>query len=177
MNQHHWAEGEEARRRYVTAIFMRLRSRDRRHRSGQRRPQSRIPASRPARSRCSLRPPGTPLGLLPGMRYSSRTSPVPARRPAAFLHRWTHRSLPGEMRNLGRNAFWMNFLRARRQNADGILDALWTALDRFCRGRPAGRRHDRTGAVPREANVNGDAGMSATQDHHGRSSAALAHGL
>ena len=24
MNQHHWAEGEEARRRYVTAIFLRL---------------------------------------------------------------------------------------------------------------------------------------------------------
>ena len=24
MNQHHWQEGDEARRRYVTAIFMRL---------------------------------------------------------------------------------------------------------------------------------------------------------
>ena len=24
MNQHHWTEGEEARRRYVTAIFLRL---------------------------------------------------------------------------------------------------------------------------------------------------------
>ena len=30
MNQHHWAEGEEARRRYVTAIFLRLHPRDRR---------------------------------------------------------------------------------------------------------------------------------------------------
>ena len=38
MNQHHWAEGEEARRRYVTAIFLRLASRGGRDRSGERRP-------------------------------------------------------------------------------------------------------------------------------------------
>ena len=43
MNQHHWAEGEEARRRYVTAIFLRLASRNRRNRSRERRPQSRFP--------------------------------------------------------------------------------------------------------------------------------------
>ena len=41
MNQHHYGEGQEARRRYVTAIFLKLDPRDAYRRSGQCRPQSR----------------------------------------------------------------------------------------------------------------------------------------
>src|SRR5580704_9086674 len=70
MNQHHWAEGEEARRRYVTAIFMRLHPE-----SGE------IEVVNAGHNPGFLVGPGvephqfvaagTPLGLLPGMSYTS----------------------------------------------------------------------------------------------------------
>ena len=69
MNQHHWAEGEESRRRYVTAIFLRLHPE-----TGEievvnagHNPGFLVePGAEPHQFHAA----GTPLGLLPGMRYS-----------------------------------------------------------------------------------------------------------
>jgi phosphoserine phosphatase RsbU/P len=74
MNQHHWAEGEEARRRYVTAIFLRLHPEageievvNAGHNPG-------VPGPAGRAEPRQFEAAGTPLGLLPGMRYSSERS-------------------------------------------------------------------------------------------------------
>ena len=70
MNEHHWHEGEEARRRYVTAIFLRLHPEtgemevvNAGHNPGF--------LVEPDGTTRQFESAGTPLGLLPGMRYSS----------------------------------------------------------------------------------------------------------
>jgi serine phosphatase RsbU (regulator of sigma subunit) len=70
MNQHHWAEGEEARRRYVTAIFLRLHPAageievvNAGHNPGF--------LAQPGAPPRQFEAAGTPLGLLPGIRYTS----------------------------------------------------------------------------------------------------------
>ena len=76
MNQHHWAEGEEARRRYLTAIFLRLYPEageievvNAGHNPG----FLLTPGKEPRLFEAS----GTPLGLLPGMRYASERCMFP----------------------------------------------------------------------------------------------------
>ena len=93
MNQHHWAEGEEARRRYLTAIFLRLHPE-----SGEievvnagHNPGFLLPRTPPP---YEFNAAGTPLGLLPGMTYASERRPFPRRAPP-FLHRRPHRGLQG----------------------------------------------------------------------------------
>jgi serine phosphatase RsbU (regulator of sigma subunit) len=92
MNQQHWAEGEEARRRYLTAIFLRLHPEageievvNAGHNPGF--------LVTPGQPPYEFNAAGTPLGLLPGMTIYRRTPPVPPRRPPALLHRRPHRGL------------------------------------------------------------------------------------
>ena len=94
MNQHHWAEGEEARRRYVTAIFLRLHPEageievvNAGHNPGF--------LVQPGAAPRLFDAAGTPLGLLPGMRYASRAQRVSAGRAAAFLYRRADGGLQG----------------------------------------------------------------------------------
>ena len=94
MNQHHWAEGEEARRRYVTAIFLRLHPEtgeievvNAGHNPG----FLVAPGSPPHEFNAA----GTPLGLLPGMSYTSERTRLYSRRAPAFLYRRAYRSLQG----------------------------------------------------------------------------------
>src|ERR1035441_3538483 len=75
MNQHHWAEGEEARRRYVTAIFLRLHAQ-----AGEievvnagHNPGFLAQPDAPARL---FEAAGTPLGLLPGRRSEEQTPEI-----------------------------------------------------------------------------------------------------
>ena len=98
MNQHHWTEGEEARRRYVTAIFLRLHPETGKmevvnagHNPGFLRRSS---AARHMNSRSI----GTPLGLLPGMQYSIEESRFDARITAFVLYRWADGSVPRRRR-------------------------------------------------------------------------------
>jgi hypothetical protein len=110
MNQHHWAEGDEARRRYVTAIFLRLDPASRRHGGGQRRPQSRVPVGpgRCAEVQCRRNAAG------PDSRHAYSIeravfslAHVCFSTPTALL-----RCSRGD-EEFGRNVFWMNFLSAR----------------------------------------------------------------
>jgi sigma-B regulation protein RsbU (phosphoserine phosphatase) len=135
MNQHHWAEGEEARRRYVTAIFMRLHPE-----AGQ------LEVVNAGHNPGFLVEPaggvshqfdaaGTPLGLLPGMRYSTETHGfIPGSRLLFYTDGLTEVFKGDE--EFGAERLLDEFSKCPAQKADGILDALWTTLDEFSSGGP-----------------------------------------
>jgi serine phosphatase RsbU (regulator of sigma subunit) len=136
MNQHHWAEGEEARRRYVTAIFLRLD------------PQSceievvnaghnpgflLAPGAAPRQFEAA----GTPLGMLPGVHYASERSPFPDGARLLFYTDGLTEVFKGD-EEFGPERLLQHFSACSTENADGILDALWTAVKEFAEGGPQG---------------------------------------
>lgn len=136
MNQHHWQEGEEARRRYVTAIFLRLYPD-----SGQlevvncgHNPGFGI---RPDGSSCQFESTGTPLGLLPGMRYEVERCAFPPGSRLLFYTDGLTEAFHGD-EEFGPERLMEHFSRCPSTKADGILDALWTAIEDFCDGGPQG---------------------------------------
>jgi serine phosphatase RsbU (regulator of sigma subunit) len=136
MNQHQWLEGEEARRRYVTAIFLRLYPEQGEmefvnaghnpgyvlHRDG---------------SRCEIESSGTPLGLLPGMQYTVEKCNFPVGSRLLFYTDGLTEAFCGD-EEFGPERLWEDFSRCDVLNADGILDALWTAIQSFVKGGPQG---------------------------------------
>jgi serine phosphatase RsbU (regulator of sigma subunit) len=136
MNQHHWLEGEEARRRYVTAIFLRL-----------------YPGSgeieivncghnpgfvvHPDGSHCEFESTGTPLGLLPGMHYEVKRCTFPQGSRLLFYTDGLTESFRGD-EEFGPERLMDHFSRCESKEANGILDALWTAIDAFVEGGPQG---------------------------------------
>ena len=136
MNQHHWHEGEEARRRYVTAIFMRLYPQEGElevvnagHNPGI--------VIRPDGSACLFEAAGTPLGLVPGMRYSSERCPFPPGSRLLFYTDGLTEAFRGD-EEFGAERLMANFSQCSSSRADGILDALWTAIGEFVEGGPQG---------------------------------------
>ena len=134
MNQHHWLEGEEARRRYVTAIFLRLDAKrseveivNAGHNPGfvitQDGVQHQIEAA------------GTPLGLLPGMTYSSeRLIFTKGSRLLFYTDGLTEVFRNDE--EFGQDRLLQEFSNIPTPLADGILDALWVAIHGFSGGGP-----------------------------------------
>ncbi len=136
MNQHHWQDGEEARRKYVTAIFMRL-----------------FPAAgeievvnaghnpgfavHPDGSTCFFESVGTPLGLLPGMRYTSERCAFPEGSRMLFYTDGLTEAFRGD-EEFGPERLMQHFSQCPSSRADGILDALWTAIGEFVDGGPQG---------------------------------------
>jgi len=136
MNQHHWAEGEEARRRYLTAIFLRLYPEtgelvvvNAGHNPGF--------LVQPGVAPHQFEASGTPLGLLPGMRYSSeRCVFTPGARLLFYTDGLTEVFQGDE--EFGPERLLEEFLKCPEQKADGILDALWAAIEKFSAGGPQG---------------------------------------
>jgi serine phosphatase RsbU (regulator of sigma subunit) len=136
MNQHHWAEGEEARRRYLTAIFLRLHPE-----AGQievvnagHNPGFLV---EPDGTRHEFNAAGTPLGLLPGMQYSTeRHAFTPGTRLLFYTDGLTEVFRGDE--EFGPERLMDEFSRCPQLKADAILDALWTALTDFSAGSPQG---------------------------------------
>jgi serine phosphatase RsbU (regulator of sigma subunit) len=134
MNQYHWAEGEEARRRYVTAIFLRLHPE-----AGEievvnagHNPGFLVQPSAPPRQ---FDAGGTPLGLLPGMRYlSERCGFTPGARLLFYTDGLTEVFKGDE--EFGPERLLHEFLSCPAYKADGILDALWAAIEEFAEGGP-----------------------------------------
>ncbi len=134
MNQHHYQEGEEARRRYVTAIFLRL--------NAERNEIEVVNAghnpgflARPHEPVHQIEAAGTPLGLLPGMRYGSeRHEFVPGTRLLFYTDGLTEVFRGDE--EFGPERLLDNFLKCPPQKADGILDALWASIEDFSDGGP-----------------------------------------
>jgi serine phosphatase RsbU (regulator of sigma subunit) len=134
MNQHHWLEGEEARRRYVTAIFLRL--------DPKRGELEIVNAGHnpgfvvtPDGRQQQIEAASTPLGLLPGMTYASERLSFPrGSRLLFYTDGLTEVFLEDE--EFGQDRLLDEFSRAKSGNADGILDALWTAIQGFSGGGP-----------------------------------------
>jgi serine phosphatase RsbU (regulator of sigma subunit) len=129
MNQHHWAEGEEARRRYVTAIFLRLHPEageievvNAGHNPGF--------LVKPGAEPRQFEAAGTPLGLLPGMGYTSeRCGFTPGARLLFYTDGMTEVFKGDE--EFGPERLLETFSKCRARKADGILDALWAATGEF----------------------------------------------
>jgi len=134
MNEHHWREGEEARRRYVTAIFMRLY------------PElGKIEVANAGHNPGFLLMPdgtarqfeaaGTPLGLLPGMRYAVEEAPfIPGTRLLFYTDGLTEVFRGDE--EFGSERLMDEFSKYRHEEADVILDSLWATIEDFAEGGP-----------------------------------------
>jgi serine phosphatase RsbU (regulator of sigma subunit) len=136
MNQHHWTEGEEARRRYVTAIFMRLNPE-----SGEIEVVN--AGHNPGFVLDSLgrtvqfESTGTPLGLLPGMRYSSEKYVFTPGARLLFYTDGLTEVFCGE-EEFGPERLLNVFSTCSTHQADDILGALWTAIGEFAQGEKQG---------------------------------------
>ena len=136
MNQHHWAEGEQARRRYVTAIFLRLHPESGElevvnagHNPG----FLAAPGFAPRQFDAT----GTPLGLLPAMRYKTESCVfIPGSRLLFYTDGLTEVFKGDE--EFGPERLMSEFSRCPSPSADAILDALWTAIEAFSEGGPQG---------------------------------------
>jgi sigma-B regulation protein RsbU (phosphoserine phosphatase) len=134
MNQHHWSEGEEARRRYVTAIFMRLHPEtgeieviNAGHNPGF--------LVEPGAEPYQFAAAGPPLGLLPGMSYASeRRGFLPGSRLLFYTDGLTEVFKGDE--EFGPERLLDEFSKSPAEKADGILDAVWTAVEAFGEGGP-----------------------------------------
>ena len=134
MNEHHWREGEEARRRYVTAIFLRLHPElgkievvNAGHNPGF--------LVMPDGSARQFEAAGTPLGLLPGMRYSSEQSSfTPGTRLLFYTDGLTEVFRGDE--EFGPERLMEQFSRYPVERADVILDAIWATIEDFAEGGP-----------------------------------------
>ena len=134
MNQSHWEEGDETRRRYVTAIFTRFDPRtgeleavNAGHNPGY--------VLHPNGSLCQLDAVGTPLGLLPGMSYTSERCDFPTGSRLLLYTDGLTEAFCGD-EEFGSEQLIDNFSRCQPQSADAILDTLWRAIEDFCQGGP-----------------------------------------
>jgi len=134
MNQHHWQEGEEARRRYVTAIFLRLDTKrgeveivNAGHNPGF--------VITPDGVQHQIEAAGTPLGLLPGMNYSSERLPMQKGSRLLFYTDGLTEVFHGD-EEFGQDRLMLEFSNIPTYQADGILDALWVAIHGFSGGGP-----------------------------------------
>jgi len=136
MNQHHWAEGEEVRRRYVTAIFLRLHPATGElevvncgHNPGF--------LALPGGPVHELKAAGTPLGLLPGMDYSIERTVFPVGARLLFYTDGLTEVFQGD-EEFGAERLMHAFFNCPTQKADAILNALWEAVLAFSAGGPQG---------------------------------------
>ncbi len=134
VGQHHWEEGQESRRRYVTAIFARLAPDggllevvNAGHNPGA--------LVRPDGSVRMIEASGTPLGLLPGMQYTSESFVFP---PGARLLLYTDgltEVFRGE-EEFGPERLVAAFQGLETANAEESLEAVWAELRQFSTGGP-----------------------------------------
>ncbi len=136
MNQHHWTEGEQARRRYVTAIFMRIDPKagaievvNAGHNPG----FLVIPGIEPVQFKAT----GTPLGLVPGMHYSSEQGSFPPGARLLFYTDGLTEVFKGD-EEFGPERLLDEFSACPSSNADVILDALFSTLTVFADGGEQG---------------------------------------
>jgi len=136
MNQHHWAEGEEARRRYVTAIFLRLDLEkgelevvNAGHNPGF--------LAQSGHETVQFESTGTPLGLIPAMQYSSEKCGFAPGARLLFYTDGLTEVFRGE-EEFGPERLLKVFCGSSAAKADDILGALWTAIGEFSQGGAQG---------------------------------------
>jgi sigma-B regulation protein RsbU (phosphoserine phosphatase) len=142
LSQQHWEEGTEARRRYVTAIFVRLdpMSAEMEIVNAGHNPAFLVSSGdTPPRL---VEASGTPLGMLPGSRYAIERVPI---EPGARLLLYTDgltEIFRGE-EEFGQERLMETFRELGKlqitnsdQPAEDTLTSLWTTLDTFSDGAP-----------------------------------------
>jgi serine phosphatase RsbU (regulator of sigma subunit) len=137
MNQHHWAEGEESRRRYVTAIFVKLHPE-----AGEievvnagHNPGFLIQSVQTGAEPRLFEAAGTPLGLLPGMSYTSERCGFTQGARLLFYTDGLTEVFKGD-EEFGLERLLEEFSKCPARKADDILDALWTATKEFAEAGP-----------------------------------------
>ncbi len=135
MGQQHWEEGQEARRRYVTALLLRLL------------PETREvevvnaghnPAAlfRPDGSVQMIEASGTPLGMLPGMHYLAETHALP---PGSRIFVYTDgltEAVSEDEEEFGLERLLSALGCIPHPYAEPILDSIWTTLGEFSGNAP-----------------------------------------
>ncbi|HUN84889.1 MAG TPA: PP2C family protein-serine/threonine phosphatase [Terracidiphilus sp.] len=136
MNQYQWTEGEEARRRYVTAIFLRLNAvtGDVEVVNAGHNPGFLVSQDGTA---CQFESSGTPLGLLPGMRYTSQKSGITSGARLLFYTDGLTEVFRGDD-EFGPERLMDVFSKCPSDKADDILGAIWSAIEDFSEGGPQG---------------------------------------
>lgn len=136
MGQHHWEEGAEAQRRYVTAIFVRLDP------AG---PHIEVvncghnPGALllPDGSARIIEASGTPLGLLPGMQYASETFDFPpGARILLYTDGLTETLQAGVDEEFGLERLVHTFSACSGTEAERILDDVWDSIGSFSSHAP-----------------------------------------
>jgi len=134
IGQQHWEEGTEARRRYVTAIFLHLRTHEgvvevvnSGHNPGA--------VQLPDGSVRMLNASGTPLGMLPGMSYTSETLPFPVGSRLLFYTDGLTEVFQGDD-EFGEERLVAAFVANTSWHAPEILESLWETLASFAMNAP-----------------------------------------
>lgn len=137
ISQQHWNEGPEARRRYVTAIFLKLdpvqhciRVVNAGHNTG-----FVVQSKSTVRT---IEASGPPLGILPGVQYSEEYLPFPqGTRLLFYTDGMTEVFREGD-EEFGPERLLKHFRECPESDCDRMLDSLWRALKEF-----AGEIHQR----------------------------------
>jgi serine phosphatase RsbU (regulator of sigma subunit) len=134
MNQQHYGEGEEARRRYVTAIFLKLDPAahtvevvNAGHNAG-----FLISADKTVHEIVAS---GTPIGLVPMMEYASEKLAFPPGSRLLFYTDGLTEVFQGED-EFGPERLLATFQECSSQDGTAILKVLWQQLAEFSRGEP-----------------------------------------
>ncbi|HTV83650.1 MAG TPA: PP2C family protein-serine/threonine phosphatase [Acidobacteriaceae bacterium] len=134
IGQQHWEEGAEARRRYMTALFLRLQPTTGKLQivNAGHNPAALLLRDGSVRM---LEASGPPLGMLPDMSYSAETLDFP---PGSRLLLYTDglTEVFREDEEFGTERLINTFRAARSANAEPILDVLWDTLGSFSLNAP-----------------------------------------
>jgi len=130
ISQQHWNEGPEARRRYVTAILLKLDPVrhcidvvNAGHNTG-----FVLQAEGPARM---IEASGPPLGILPGARYSAETLPFPEGSRLLFYTDGITEVFRPDDEEFGPDRLLEHFRACHERDCGRILDSIWRALKDF----------------------------------------------
>jgi phosphoserine phosphatase RsbU/P len=134
MNEHHYGEGPEAQRRYVTAIFLRLDPDTHTVEvvNAGHNPGFLLAADKTVHE---IDASGTPIGLVPGMQYTAESLPfLPGSRLLFYTDGLTE-VFHGDD-EYGPERLLATFQECKSQDCTAILKVLWQQLAEFSRGEP-----------------------------------------
>jgi sigma-B regulation protein RsbU (phosphoserine phosphatase) len=134
MGQQHWEEGNEARRRYMTALFLRLDAEKGEFEvvnAGHNPAALLLPDGKVQMIEAS----GTPLGMLPGMQYKAERYAFPAGSRLLLYTDGLTEVFHGDD-EFGQDRLVETFRGLTSPEAERILDVLWETLDTFSNHEP-----------------------------------------
>jgi len=134
MNQQHYGEGQEARRRYVTAIFLKLDPATHTVEvvNAGHNPGFLLSADKTVHE---IQASGTPIGLVPMMQYSSETLAFHPGSRLLFYTDGLTEVFQGDD-EFGPERLLATFRECKSQDCTAILKILWQQLAEFSRGEP-----------------------------------------